>query len=146
MSAFDADSFLSQEIEANFDTEYTPCPEGEHEGQVLRLAVSSFTDKETQEDKPILKLFWNITEASVLADLGVEEMVVPQTVFLDFEGGVLLTGANKNITLGQLKEMAGNPKNFVLTDLVGISGICRVKQRMLDDGRPVAEVKSVAAA
>lgn len=143
--AFDADAFLSQEIDANFETEYTPIPEGEFPAQVDDVQVSSFSDRETGEDKPILKLRWHITDPEVAEATGLETPRCTQTVFLDFENGVLLTGTNKNIMLGRLKEMAGNPKNFVLTDLTGITGIVRVKQRLMDDGRPIAEVKGVVA-
>lgn len=145
MSNFDADAFLSQEIDANFETEYTPIPEGEMEAQIDEIKVRTFTDKESGEEKPILNIRWNILDADVIASTGMEQPKVYQTVFLDFEEGVLLTGTNKNIPLGQLKELVGNPKNFVLTDLVGGAAIVKVKQSLLDDGRIRSEVKGFAA-
>lgn len=144
--AFDADSFLSQEIDANFDTEFTPIPEGEFEAQIDSIQLSSFTDRDSGEEKPILKPMWRILDPEVIEATGMENPKCPQTVFLDYEGGVLLTGTNKNIMLGKLKEMAGNPANFTLNDLVGVTATVRVKQRILDDGRPFAEVKNVTEA
>lgn len=145
MSAFDADAFLSQEINANFDTEYTPIPEGEFEAQVDEVKVRSFTDKQTGEEKPILNLRWSITDPDVKSATGMEEPKVFQSVFMDIEGGVLATGTNKNIMLGKLKDLAGNPKNFTLMDLNGVSAIVKVKQRLMDDGRISSEVKQIAA-
>lgn len=145
MSAFDADSFLSQEIDTNFETEYTPIPEGEFPAQVDEVKVRSFTHKETGEERPILNLRWLITDSDVAADTGINEPRVYQTVFLDYENGVLLSGTNKNIMLGKLKDLAGNPANFTLQDLNGVSGIVKVKQRMMDDGRVSSEVKGVVA-
>lgn len=145
MTQFDADAFLSQEIDTNFDTEYTPIPEGEFEAQIDEVKVRSFTDKQTGEEKPILNVRWAINDADVASETGIENPKVYQTVFLDYENGILLSGANKNVMLGKLKDMAGNPANFVLTDLVGVSAMVKTKQRLMDDGRPSTEVKGVAA-
>jgi hypothetical protein len=147
MSAFDVDSFLNQEIDANFESEYTPVPEGDFEAQISKVSVATFTDKETQEEKPFLKLTWAITDPDVVQELGVERPSVQQTVFLDFENGVLLEGTNKNIMLGKLREIAGlKDKPFRMTDFEGAVGIVRVKHRILEDGRPVAEVRNVTEA
>lgn len=144
MSQFDADSFLNQEVNANFDSTYTPTPEGEFEGQLDKLNAASFIDKETKEEKPYLKLSWRITDPEVIEVTGIKEPKVKQTVFLDIENGILLEGTNNNIMLGNLREIAdktGNP--FTLNDLVGMVGIVRVKHRIMDDGKPSAEVKGV---
>lgn len=144
MSKFDADAFLNQEVDANFESEYTPVPEGEFEAQIKTVGVASFTDKTTGEEKPFLKLQWTITDPAVEEETGMSSPVVHQTVFLDFENGVLLEGTNKNVVLGKLREIGGLEANpFRMTDLTGVSAIVKVKHRILDDGRPAAEVKGV---
>ncbi len=144
MSQFDADAFLNQEVDANFESEFTPIPEGEFEAQISKLAVRTFKDKETGEEKPFLNLSWLITDADVAEETGMEKPTVHQTVFLDFENGALLEGTNKNVMLGKLREIGDLTDNpFRMTDLEGVSAIVKVKHRIMDDGRPAAEVKQV---
>ena len=147
MSTFDPDSFLNQEIDANFDSEYTPTPEGEWEAQLDKLVADSFTVKNGEhagEERPFLKATWRITDQEVIDETGIEEPRVTQTIFLDVENGALATGANKNIMLGKLREMAGlADKPFAISDLVGTAALIKVKHKILDDGRPAAEVKGV---
>jgi hypothetical protein len=74
-----------------------------------------------------------------------DEPRVRQMVFLDFSNGVLEEGTNKNIMLGKLRELGDLTSNpFRLTDLEGVSAMVNVKHKILDDGRPAAEVKGVA--
>lgn len=144
MSQFDADAFLNQEVDANFVSEYTPIPEGEFEAQVSKVAVASFKDKETGEEKPFLKLSWRINDPEVVEATGMEKPTVMQTVFLDFENGALLEGTNKNVMLGKLRELGGLEANpFRMTDLEGVSAMVKVKHRIMDDGRPAADVKAI---
>lgn len=148
MSTFDADAFLNQEIDANFESEFTPIPEGEWEAQLEKLTVSSYTAKQGDDagqEKPILKPTWIITDPSVAEETGIDQPRVTQAIFLDFKDGVLEEGTNKNVMLGKLREIAGKTDNpFVLTDLTGMSAIVNVKHRILEDGRPAAEVRGVA--
>ena len=144
MSQFDADAFLNQEVDANFESDFTPIPEGEFEAQIFKIAVATFKDKETQEEKPFLKLSWRINDPEVIESTGMDNPTVMQTVFLDFENGTLLEGTNKNIMLGKLREIGDLEANpFRMTDLEGISAMVKVKHRIMDDGRPAAEVKAV---
>ena len=144
MSGFDADAFLNQEVDANFESEFTPIPEGDFEAQVSKVAVATFKDKETGEEKPFIKLSWRINDPEVIESTGMEKPTVMQTVFLDFENGTLLEGTNKNVMLGKLREIGDLTENpFRMTDLEGVSAMVRVKHRILDDGRPAAEVKNI---
>ena len=146
-SAFDPDQFLNQEVNANFESEYTPVPEGEFEAQVSKVDVSSYVAKSDEfegQDRPILKLTWRINDPGVTEETGIEEPRVTQAIFLDYRDGVLEEGANKNIMLGRLIELGNIKKDgFRLTDLEGVSCIVKVKHRMSDDNRPMAEVRDV---
>lgn len=150
MSSFDIDSFLNQEVDANFESEYTPVPEGDFEAQISKVDIQAYTAKkgdDAGQEKPILKLSWRINDPEVTETTGMDEPTCVQSIFLDFSDGVLEEGTNKNIALGKLRvigDLEANP--FRLTDLEGVSGIVRVKHRILEDGRPAAEVRDVVEA
>ena len=147
MSTFDVDSFLNQEIDANFESEYTPVPEGDFEAQVVKIDIQAYTAKkgdDAGQEKPILKLSWRINDPEVTEETGIAEPTCVQSIFLDYSNGVLEEGTNKNVTLGKLRilgDLEANP--FRLTDLEGLSAMVRVKHRMMEDGRPAAEVRDV---
>lgn len=145
MSNFDADAFLSQEVDEQFDTEYTPIPEGEYTAQLKETKVRSYTHKESGEEKPILNVAWNITDPDLLSQMGQETLTAYQTIFPDFSNGQLETGLNKNIAIGQLKELAGIDGPFTFNDFNGVNAIIKIKHEMTDDNRPMAKVKGVAA-
>lgn len=145
--SFDVDSFMNQEIDANFQSEWTPVPEGEWEAQIEEVKVRSYEVKKPDhpdfgQEKPILVLTWAIKDPEVAEETGLENPKVRQDVFLDFSNGVLLEGANKNIDLGKLQEIGDLKKDgFRLTDLVGVTAIVSVKHRMDEAGVPRAEVR-----
>lgn len=147
MSKFDADAFLNQEVDANFESEFTPIPEGDFEAQIFKVEVNTYVAKKGDDkgqEKPFLNLIWRINDPEVTEATGMTDPQVKQAVFLDFSDGVLEEGTNKNIMLGKLREIGELTKNpFRLTDLEGVSAIVKVKHRIMDDGRPAAEVKAI---
>jgi hypothetical protein len=98
-----------------------------------------------------LNVSWSINDedGSIKAKIG-RAPKVRQNIFLDLTSqGGLDFGKGRNVSLGQLREalgqnMTGRPWSFGM--LGGGVAKIKVKHRILDDGRTVAEVQAVAKA
>lgn len=116
---FDPEAFMTQTVDAPFETERTICPEGEYRACVddfnARDAIERFDFTYKKGEKagqpgtmtkltlPIL-----ILDDKVKADLELEKVVVYWSMNLDVdEYGQFEEGKNKNIALGQLRSATG---------------------------------------
>lgn len=143
MSLFDPDSFFSEEQE-ELSTERVLVPAGTHEAFVASLDSKSGVAESGREWHKVVVRF-EITEASVLAEMEREKVTVAKEMFLEFDEttGKLATGKGKNWELGQLRAACGKPRG-PLTDIIGASVLVEVKHRVYE-GKPQVEVRSVAA-
>ena len=119
MTSFDKETFMNAEVTGAMETVYTPVPEGEWPGYVKDI------DLREVNDQPVLDLTWVVIDDRVKEQLGVDEPIVRQTLFLDVDAnGVLSFGPNKNVQLGRVREVAGlnNPEqafNFRMLQGIG---------------------------
>lgn len=98
-SAFDPDTFLSQEVTGSSEVKYTPVPIGEYQAYVDDLEMSSYNDQ------PILQVIYAILNEDLKTNLGLEKPTVRDSIFLDVNPDQSLQfGPNKNVKLGRLRE------------------------------------------
>ena len=154
--SFDADAFLDSAVQGEMSTSITPCPEGDFMG----IIVDDFGDNERTfqevetKDGPriIMRVPWKITSPEVIAQLGRDNVIVRQDIWLDFtpEGGLdIAEGKNTQLgalreALGQNSESAWSPRN-----LRGAGpALVHVEHRPNDKNpdAPYANVTRVAAA
>jgi len=99
MSNFDPDTFMSQTTEESCETTYKPIPEGDYQAVITKV------EGRNPKGNAILDVHWGIDDPSLGAELGIENPTVRQSVFLDVnDQGALMTGANKNVQLGRLRD------------------------------------------
>lgn len=106
-STFDADTFLSQEIEGQMEVRYTPVPEGDF----IAVLDDNFNLREVSGQAgptPVLDLSWIILDDDLKEAMSMDRVTVRQSIFLDTENnGALAFGPNKNVKLGRLREALG---------------------------------------
>jgi hypothetical protein len=143
MSNFNAEAFLSTEVEGIGETEYTPIPEAEYSAVIKEVKADS-----TPKGSPLLEIIWIIDDQGVRDLLGSDEPTVRQTVWLDInEMGVLEFGKNKNIVLNRLRDALGqnDGKPWKATDMLGQVATVDIKHRLGNEGQVFADVKHVRA-
>lgn len=147
-NAFDPASFLNTEINANFETSFTPIPEGEFQAQVLDVTPKVVPTK--NGDRVIASLKWGILDQGVADLMKIDSPSVKQDLWIDMEdNGALSTGTNKNIQLGHIREVfkqndPSRPWSFAM--LAGGVGTVRIKHTLDDKQNIRAEVAAVTAA
>ncbi len=148
MSTFDPASFLNTEVEASFETEFTPVPEGDFPAQILDVLPRTVNTK--NGERVIVGIKWGITDQSVAEATGIEEPSVRQDLWIDMDdNGALATGVNQNIALGNLREVLDQNKEgqaWSFAMLTGGNATVKVKHRMTDNQRIMAEISEVSAA
>ena len=104
MSSFDADTFLSSAVEGESETHFVPVEEGEYVAIIDNIGAKEVTTK--NGEATILDVFYEILDDEVKVVMGMEKVVVKQSIFLDMEAnGALVVGEkNKNVKLGKLRE------------------------------------------
>lgn len=144
MSLFDPDTFLDEEQE-ELSTERTLIPMGVHAAFIEELAVKHGTS-DTGVDWARLEIKWNITEPSVLEEMGREKVYLTHRIMLNVDEatGKLSTKKGDNWQLGQVRKAVGKAKG-PLNDLQGCSALVEVKHRVYE-GKVQEDVKSVAGA
>lgn len=107
-SAFDPNTFLSQEIVGASETKYTPIPIGEYQSFIDDVKTEMVKDN-TGAEVPVLILTHAILSEELKKTLGLEKPTVQDRIFLDVDDktGALLFGANKNVRLGRVREACG---------------------------------------
>jgi len=140
---FNADAFMSTEVEGELDTEFTPIPEAEYQALIKEIKPGT-----TQKGSTFMEIIWIVDSQEVRDLLGLEEPTTRQTVWLDFtEAGALEFGKNKNVSLGRLREALGQNTGapWKPTDLLGQVATVDIKHRLGDKGGIFAEVRGVRA-
>lgn len=124
-TTFDPDLFMSQEVEQEMETKYTPVPDGDY--------ISTIDEKiELKEvnGSPVIDLYHVIDAPELAESMGMERISVKQSLFLDIDsGGALAFGANKNVKLGKLREALGqnNPGQGWNINMLAGAGPLRIK-------------------
>lgn len=131
-SAFDPQSFLSQQTTDQMDTQYTPIPAGEYPAVVKGIdARQQPSTKDPADTWTILDVTYAIDDQGVRDETGLPEPTIRQSIFLDInEQGTLDTGKGKNVNLGRLREALGlnqSGQAFDFNMLVGQACIVAVK-------------------
>jgi len=144
MSNFNAEAFMTTEIEGEMETEFTPIPEAEY-----RAVIKECKPDTTPKGKAYMEVIWIIDDQAVRDLIGMEEPTVRQTVWLDINEttGALDFGKNKNVGLGKLREALGQNTGgaWSASMLLGQPATVNVKHRLGDQGGVFAEVKGVRA-
>lgn len=116
--SFDADLFLSTQIDQPLETRRRPVPPGEYTARIVDVKAKAFDSKKNPgEQVTVMSVGWEIDDPSgqVEQATGLASPRVSQDIFLDVTAqGALATGPNKNIGLGKLREavnqnVAGQP-------------------------------------
>lgn len=145
-SKFDPSNLLNIGLAtADIPSERTLIPEGEHRFIVGKPKV----DSGEKDGKTWVKLNFPVSldEPAVLQELNVAELKTTYSFFLDVtEDGLIATGPNKNIRLGQLFAACGLDGDDVsISQVEGRQVIGSVKQRMSDRGNQYDEITGLAA-
>ena len=110
MSTFNPDSFLHTQTEAVLDTKYTPVPEGEYASAYIEK-VEARTINTQNGPAPQMVITWEIQDEALAQKLGRDKVFVRQNFWLDIDdNGNLESGTNKNVPLGQVREVFGQNK------------------------------------
>lgn len=105
-TSFDPDAFLGEIVNDSFSTRFPTVPEGNYTSVIERVGV-----KEIQTERgaaKVLEVFHNVMDEQLKADLGMEKIVVRQSIFLDLDAaGKLDVSEFKNVRLGRLRDAVG---------------------------------------
>lgn len=106
---FDADVFMTQQVDAPMATTLQGVPDGEYVAMVGDFDSSAFkTIPVKGEDRYVLEIPFLIQDDALKAKLGREQITHRETYWLDFDAnGALATGPDKNVRLGQLRAAVG---------------------------------------
>jgi hypothetical protein len=115
---FDADAFMNATIDEPMATQLQSVPEGEYVAMIGDFDSSAFktitvTNKSTglSQDRPVLEVPFLIQDDALKAKLGREQVTHRETYWLDIRpDGLLDTGPDKNVRLGQLRNVLGQNK------------------------------------
>ena len=113
MSTFDAESFMSQTVDGEMETRYTPIPDNDY----IAMLSDKLTLREVN-DSPVVDVLYIIDDEELRAKMDVKELIVKQSLFIDVnDDGSLAFGMNKNVKLGRLRaalgqNVAGQTWNF----------------------------------
>lgn len=147
MSNFDPNKFLESSISGANSTKVIPCPIGEFQGVIEKIAPRQWQSKDGTQTGVALDVFWLVEDAGVKEQLKRDTVVVKQGIMLDLTpSGELDTSEGKNVGLGRLREAVGkNDPNelFTFTMLPGLMGKIKVGHRVVGEDT-YAEVNAVA--
>jgi hypothetical protein len=108
---FDADAFMSTNVDAPLHTSLQSVPEGEYTAMIgdfdstaFRTVTVSNKTPGLSQDRPVLDIPFIIQDDALKLRLGREQVTHRETFWLDMTaGGTLDTGPDKNVRLGQLR-------------------------------------------
>lgn len=135
-STFDPEVFMSTEVTESMATKFDPVDEGEFVASVEAFKVRAV------KDAVVLDVLWLILDDALEAKMNMEKIIVRQGVFLDVEhDGRLMTGINKNVRLGRLREALGQnrpgqPWNFRMLKGAGPVKITVTQRASTDPTKP----------
>lgn len=145
-SKFDPSNLLNVGLSTDeIPSERTLIPEGEHRFVIGKPKVESGE----KDGKTWVRVNFpmSLDDSAVLAELNVKELKTTYGFFLDItDDGMIATGPNKNIRLGQMfaaAELEGD--DVAISQLEGKQVIGSVKQRMSDRGNAYDEIVGLAA-
>jgi len=132
MSVFDPDTFLGQEVDAPMPTRYPTIPDGDYVGSISKIAAREFSDN------IVLDVTWELQDAELAEQIGMDRITVRQSVFLDVDAdGTVAEGDNKNVSLGRLRSALnqndGTPWNFNMLVGAGPATVHVVSKPAKDD-------------
>jgi hypothetical protein len=112
---FDADQFMNQTIDEPMATQLQSVPAGEYTAMIGDFDSSAFktvtvTNKTTglSQGRQVLEVPFLIQDDALKAKLGREQVTHRETYWLDIRpDGLLDTGPDKNVRLGQLRSVLG---------------------------------------
>ena len=150
-SLFNADTFLEQTVTGAHETKYPVIPAGEYPAISKSIQAREMPNAKEPEKGPytVLDIVWNIDDAGVKEETGLDSPSCRQSVFLELHEGLIDMRAKKNIPLGRLREALGlnDPDAaFSFNDLVGQPAIVRIEQspNAKDPENPYSNVTKVA--
>ena len=147
MSKFDPSNLLHVGLSTNdIPTERVLTPEGEHRFVVKKVRIDS-GDKDGKTWAKV-NLLVALDDQAVLSELGVKELGTSYSFFLDLtEEGMIATGPNQNVRLGQMYQAAGLEGDEVsLSQLEGRQFIGAVRHRIAEkSGTTFDEITAVTA-
>jgi hypothetical protein len=103
---FDADAFMTTNVDTPMATALSGVPEGEYTAMVGDFDSSAFKTITTKNGpRPVLEVPFSIQDDALKAKLGREQVTHRETYWLDFvpNTAVLDTGPDKNVRLGALR-------------------------------------------
>jgi len=110
---FDADAFMNQTVDEPMATQLQTVPDGEYTAMIGDFDSTAFksvtvTNKTSglSQDRPVLEIPFIIQDDALKVKLGREQVTHRETFWLDLNAdGRLDTGADKNVRLGQLRNV-----------------------------------------
>lgn len=129
-STFNPDVFLDTVYEEAPPDHYTPIDEGEYPLRVKEVQVRSGVNQTTQIPFHVADVLMVVEDDGVKAALNMPEPTARYSAFLDIVDGMLDTGTNKNVKIGQLRTACGLPegKKWSLRHLEGATCYGKIKQ------------------
>ena len=128
-TAFNAEQFANTVVEGANQESYIPIPAADYQAYVDSTGFRPFM-RDGEATKVILDVTWIVPDDTLAAELGVEELRVKQSVFLDVTADMAIDfGTNKNVQLGQLRKALdlNDPKKpFSFNDLINKSAMITV--------------------
>lgn len=146
--SFDPQSFLDASITGALDTKIIPCPAGEYQAFITKIAPRQWQSKDGTQTGIALDVFWSIEDEGIKAQLDRKEVIVKQGLMLDMlpDGSALDVSSGKNVGLGRLREAVGKNSPgevFSFQMLPGLGAKVSVTHRVSGEDT-FAEVRGVA--
>lgn len=136
MSTFDID-FMQQEVEAQFDVESVPHPEGEYQFRVAKMEFRQWVKKDDPTISGVaLDLTLEAMDEEVKKELGQETIFVRGGVPIEIgeDGKSIAKGKNKNVPLGRFLEACDcNRPGVPYSSAIGQIIMAKVKHDVVDD-------------
>lgn len=146
---FDPNSFINEAVNSELDTKTIPCPEGEWQLKVSKIAVRSWAKKDDPTINGIaLDITCEVVDQEALNEAGTNRLIVMGGVPLEIaeDGKSLAEGKGKNVALGRFREATGiNKPGIPNSAAIGCIFLGKVTHDTMDDGTIIAKVKRFAA-
>jgi hypothetical protein len=83
-----------------FDTKVAFIPAGEYEAELIRINDGTYTNKETGEQVPAIRVQWRIEDPAIKESMGIDDPQVSQFVQLELDAsGNVVIARNRNTRL-----------------------------------------------
>jgi len=121
-SAFDPDLFMNTTVSTVLPTKMVPVPPGEY-----TAIIDDVKTRQNTDGSVVMDVSWSIDNADVAAKTGRTKNVVRQSIWLDFENGVLAASEGKNVGLGRLRDALGQNTGAPWSPTMLKGGVAKVK-------------------